>query len=51
VAAVEAASATINKQGTLLGFCSLHSHCDSFFQQSDQLSETPAARCHRKNVL
>ena len=24
---------------------------NSLFQQSDQLSETPAAGCHRKNVL
>ena len=26
-----------------LGFCSLHSHCDRVFQQSDQLSETVSA--------
>ena len=34
-----------------LGFCSLYSHRDSVFQQSDQLSETVSAGCLRKNVL
>ena len=34
-----------------LGFCSLHSHCDSVFQQSDQLSGTVAAECRRSNML
>ena len=34
-----------------LGFCSLHSHCDSVFQQSDQLSGTVSAGCHRSNML
>ena len=34
-----------------LGFCSLHSHCDSVFQQSDQLCGTVSAGCHRKTVL
>ena len=34
-----------------LGFCSLHSHCDIVFQQSDQPSETVSAGCHRQTVL
>ena len=38
-------------QGRFLGFCSLHSHCDSVFQQFDQLSGTVSAGCHRSNVL
>ena len=37
--------------GSELSFCSLHSHCDSVFQQSDQLFETVSAGCHRSNML
>ena len=37
------AELTVGCFSTHLGFCSFHSHCDSVFQQSDQLSGTVSA--------